>query len=252
MKIVVVGGTGRIGSSVVRRLMGHGHDAVPASPATGVDTITGEGLAEVMVGADVVIDVSNAPVWDDEAVLEFFTTSTRNQAAAERAAGVGHHLAVSIVGCDRLPDSGYLRAKVAEEAEVIAGGVPFTILRATQFFEFLTQIVETGAEGESVRLSTGLMQFVGAEDVAATVAELAIGAPAGRVELGGPERLGLDAWARRLFAMTDDDRSVIGDPHARYYGTELTGGELTTGDGARIGTIDFDNWLVTQGQGAVR
>ena len=252
MKIVVIGGTGRIGSNVVRRLAGQGHDAVAASPATGVDTITGEGLADVMIGADVVVDVANAPVWDDDAVLEFFTTSTRNQLAAERAAGVGHHLAVSIVGCDRLPESGYLRAKVAEEAEVQAGGVPFTILRATQFFEFLPQIVETGAEGDSVRLTTGLFQFVGAEDVAATVAELATGAPAGHVELGGPEKLGLDAWARRLFHMTGDDRTVIADPHARYYGTELAGSELTTRDGARIGAIDFDTWLVTEGSGAAR
>jgi uncharacterized protein YbjT (DUF2867 family) len=252
MKIVVIGGTGRVGSSVVRRLAGQGHDAVPASPNTGVNTITGEGLAHVMVGADVVVDVSNAPAWDDDAVLEFFTTSTRNQMAAERAAGVAHHVAVSIVGCDRLPDSGYLRAKVAQEAEIKAGGVPFTILRATQFFEFLPQIVETGAEGDSVRLSTGLFQFVGAEDVAATVAGLATGKPSGQAELGGPERLGLDAWARRLFHMTGDDRSVIGDPHARYYGTELTGGELTTGDGARTGAIDFDTWLVTEGQGVGR
>jgi uncharacterized protein YbjT (DUF2867 family) len=252
MKIVVIGGTGRVGSSVVRRLAEQGHDAVPASPATGVDTITGEGLADVMLGADVVVDVSNAPVWDDEAVLEFFTTSTHNQMAAERAAGVGHHLAVSIVGCDRLPDSGYLRAKVAEEAEVLAGGEPFTILRATQFFEFLPQIVETGVEGETVRLSTGLFQFVGAEDVAATVAELATSVPTGHVELGGPEKLGLDAWARRLFSMTGDDRAVIGDPHARYYGTELRDGELTTGDGARIGSIDFETWLATEGLGAGR
>jgi uncharacterized protein YbjT (DUF2867 family) len=252
MKIVVIGGTGRIGTNVVRRLAGQGHDAVPASPATGLDTITGDGLAEVMTGADVVVDVANAPVWDDDAVLEFFTTSTRNQMAAERTAGVAHHLAVSIVGCDRLPDSGYLRAKVAEEAEVVAGGVPFTILRATQFFEFLPQIVDTGAEGETVRLSTGLFQFVAAEDVAATVAALAVAAPAGHVELGGPEKLGLDAWARRLFAMTGDDRTVIADPHARYYGTELTGRELTTGDGARIGAIDFDTWLVTEGLGAAR
>src|SRR3954471_7254903 len=252
MKIVVIGGSGRVGQHVVRRLLAQGHDAVPASPATFVDTITGEGLAEVMSDADVVVDVANAPVWDDDAVLEFFTTSTRNQMAAERAADVRHHLAVSIVGCDRLPDSGYLRAKVAQEAEVMAGGVPFTILRATQFFEFLPQIVETGTEGDSVRLSTGLFQFVAAEDVAATVTELATGAPAGRVELGGPEKLGLDAWARRLFAMTGDDRTVIADPYARYYGTELTGGELTTGDGARIGSIDFDTWLVTEGLGAGR
>jgi uncharacterized protein YbjT (DUF2867 family) len=253
MKIVVIGGTGRVGSDVVRRLTAHGHDAVPAAPNTGVNTITGEGLADVMVGADVVVDVANAPNWEDDAVLEFFTTSTRNQMAAEREAGVGHHLAVSIVGCDLLPDSGYLRAKVAEEREVIAGGVPYTILRATQFLEFLPQTVEAGAEGDTVRVPTGLMQFVAARDVAATVAELATGAPAGgRVELGGPEVLSLDAWARRLFATTGDDRTVIADPHARYFGTELHGGELTTGEGARIGTIDFDTWIVTAGEGAAR
>ena len=223
MKIVVIGGTGRVGGNVVRRLEAHGHDAVPASPSTGVDTITGEGLADVMAGADAVVDVSNAPVWDDDAVREFFTTSTRNLLAAERDAGVKHHLAVSIVGADRLPDSGYLRAKVAQEAEIEAGAIPYTILRATQFFEFLPQIVEAGAEGDSVRLSTGLMQLVAADDVAATVAELATGAPVGgRVELGGPEALGIDAWARRLFAATGDERTVIADPHARTSGPSCT------------------------------
>ena len=253
MKVVVIGGSGLIGRNVVRRLAGQGHDPVPASPSTGVDTITGEGLAEVVVGADVVVDVSNAPVWDDDAVMEFFTTSSRNLLAAERDAGVQHHLAVSIVGADRLPDSGYLRAKVAQEAEIEAGIVPYTILRATQFFEFLPQIVEGGAEGDSVRLSTGLMQLVAADDVAATVAELATGSPAGgRVELGGPEALSVDAWARRLFAATGDERTVVGDPHARYFGTELHGGELTPGDGARIGTIDFDKWFALQQQGAVQ
>jgi uncharacterized protein YbjT (DUF2867 family) len=253
MKIVVIGGSGRVGGNVVRRLAAQGHDAVPASPATGVDTITGEGLAEVMLGADVVVDVANAPVWDDDAVREFFTTSTRNQLAAERDAGVGHHVAVSIVGADRLPDSGYLRAKVAQETEVEAGGIPFTILRATQFFEFLGQIAESGAKGDSVRLSNGLMQLVAVDDVAATVAELATRAPVGgRVELGGPEALGIDAWARRLFAATGDERTVLSDPHARYFGTELRGGELTPGDGARIGATDFDTWFASQPQGAAR
>jgi uncharacterized protein YbjT (DUF2867 family) len=247
MKIVVIGGSGRIGRNVVGRLLAEGHDAVPASPSTGVDTITGEGLADVMKGADVVVDVSNAPVWDDDAVREFFTTSTRNLLSAERDAGVGHHLAVTIVGADRLPDSGYLRAKVAQEAEIEAGRVPYTILRATQFLEFLSQIAEAGAEGDRVRLSTGLMQFVAADDVAATVTELATGAPlGGRVELGGPEVLGIDAWARRLFAAAGDERTVVSDPHARYYGTELKGGELTAGEGARIGSTDFDRWFATQ------
>jgi uncharacterized protein YbjT (DUF2867 family) len=253
MKIVVIGGSGRIGSNVVDRLLADGHDTVPASPATGVNTITGEGLAAAMAGADVVVDVSNAPVWEDDAVRDFFTTSTRNLLAAESDAGVGHHVAVSIVGADRLPDSGYLRAKVAQEAEIEGGSIPYTILRATQFFEFLPQIVESGAENGSVRLPTGLMQLVAADDVAATVAALATEAPVGgRVELGGPEALGIDAWARRLFAATGDERSVVGDPHAQYFGTELQGGELTPGDGARIGTIDFDTWFAAQRQEAGR
>jgi uncharacterized protein YbjT (DUF2867 family) len=253
MKIVVIGGSGRVGANVVSRLAAQGHESVAASPSTGVDSITGEGLADVMAGADVVVDVSNAPVWDDDAVREFFTTSTRNLLAAARDAAVGHHLAVTIVGADRLPESGYLRAKVAQEAEIEAGGVPYTILRATQFFEFLPQMVEAGAEGDSVRLSTGLVQLVAADDVAATVAELATAAPVnGRVELGGPEALGLDAWARRLFAATGDDRQVIADPHARYFGAELHGGELTAGEGARIGSIDFDGWFAAHQREAGR
>ena len=216
MKIVVIGGSGLIGRNVVRRLVAQGHDPVPASPSTGVDTITGEGLADVTVGADVVVDVSNAPVWDDDAVMEFFTTSSRNLLAAERDAGVGHHVAVSIVGADRMPDSGYLRAKVAQEAEIEAGAIPFTILRATQFFEFLPQIIEAGAEGDSVRLSTGLIQFVAADDVAATVAELAIGAPVGeRVELGGPEALGIGPPPQAQPALACHGRAARRSPRAQ-------------------------------------
>jgi uncharacterized protein YbjT (DUF2867 family) len=253
MKIVVVGGSGRLGSKVVPRLVAQGHEAVTASPTTGIDAVTGEGLADVMVGAEVVVDVSNAPVWDDEGVWEFFTTATRNLLAAERAAGVGHHLPVTIVGADLLPDSGYMRAKVAQEAEIEAGTIPYTILRATQFFEFLPEIAEAGAEGDSVRLTNGLSRPVAVDEVAATVAELATGAPVGgRVELGGPEALSIDAWARRLFAATGDERTVVSDPHARYFGTELKGDELTPGDGARIGATDFDSWFAGQSQGVGR
>jgi uncharacterized protein YbjT (DUF2867 family) len=246
MKIVVIGGSGRVGGNVVRRLAAQGHEAVPASPDTGVDTISGEGLADAMAGADVVVDVSNAPVGDDDAAREFFTTSTRNLLRAERDASVSHHVAVSIVGADRLPNSGYLRAKVAQEAAIEIGPIPYTILRSTQFFEFLPQIAEAGADAYGVRLSTGLMQLVAVDDVAATVAELATDSPAGgRVELGGPEALGIDEWARRLFTLTGDERTVVSDPHARYFGTELEGGELTPGNHARIGTIDFDTWYAT-------
>ena len=253
MRVVVIGGTGLIGSKVVALLGEGGHEAVPASPSTGVDTVTGAGLPEVMMGAEVVVDVSNSPVWEDDAVREFFTVSTRNLLAAERDAGVGHHLAVTIVGADLLPDSGYLRAKVAQEAEIDTGDVPHTILRATQFFEFLPQIAEAGVEGETVRLSTGLMQLVAADDVAATVAELAAGAPVnGRVELGGPETLGIDAWARRLFEATGDERPVVSDPHAPYFGTVLKAGELTPGEGARIGAIGFDTWFAKSGIGRRR
>jgi uncharacterized protein YbjT (DUF2867 family) len=253
MKIVVIGGSGRLGVNVISRLVALGHDPVSASPSTGVDAITGEGLADVMAGADVVVDVANAPVWDDEGVWEFFTTSTRNVLAAEGDAGVGHHLVVTIVGADRLPDCGYMRAKVAQEAEIEAGTIPYTILRATQFFEFLAEIAETGAEGDSVRLTTGLSQPAAVHEVAATVAELATGAPVGgRVEFGGPEALGIDAWARRLFAATGDERTVISDPHAPYFGAELKGGELTPGEGARIAATDFESWLAAQPQGVAR
>jgi uncharacterized protein YbjT (DUF2867 family) len=253
MKVVVIGGSGLIGSKVVRRLASQGHDLVPASPATGVDTVTGEGLADAMVGADTVIDVSNAPVWDDDAVQKFFTTSTRNLLAAGQEAGVRHHLTLSIVGIDRLPASGYLRAKLAQEWEIEAGSIPWTILRSTQFFEFLATVANDGGAGDVVRLSTGLIQPVAADDVVATVTDLATGAPVGdRVELGGPEALGIDAWARRLFAATGDERTVVSDPRALYFGTELSGGELTPGDGARIAPTRFEAWFATHGEAAVR
>jgi uncharacterized protein YbjT (DUF2867 family) len=247
MNIVVIGGTGLVGRNVVDWLKADGYDAVPASLATGVDTLTGQGVADVLGNADVVVDVSNARSWEDDAVLDFFTTSTRNLLAAERTAGVSHHLAASIVGCDRLPDSGYLRAKVAQERLIEAGGIPYTILRATQFFEFLGQIAGAGAEGDTIRLSPGLMQPVAAKDVAATLGELAIGvALDGRVELGGPEALGIDAWARRLFAANGDERNVVADPHARYFGAEVKDHDLTPDAGARIGATDFDTWLAGQ------
>jgi uncharacterized protein YbjT (DUF2867 family) len=246
MKIVVIGGSGLVGSNLVARLIAHRHDPMPASPFTGVDTVTGRGLADALAGADVVVDVSNSPVFEDDAVMDFFTTSTRNLLAAERDAGVGHHVALSIVGCDRLPDSGYLRAKVAQEALIMAQPIPHTILRATQFFEFLGQIANAGAERDTVRLSSGLMQFVAVDDVATTLVELATqGAVGGRVELGGPEALGIDAWARRLFAATGDGRTVVSDPQARYFGAELHGSELVPNDGAHVGAIDFDTWFST-------
>jgi uncharacterized protein YbjT (DUF2867 family) len=247
MKIVVIGGTGRVGRHVVRRLIAQEHEAVPASRAAGVDAISGEGLADVMAGADVVVDVLDAPVFEGDPVREFFTTATRNLVGAERDAGVGHHVALSVVGIDRLPDCGYYRAKVAQEAEVEGGAVPYTILRATQFFEFLSVVAEIGAVGDSVRLSTGLSQPVAADDVAATLVDLATGAPLGdRVELAGPETLSIDAWARRVFAATGDERTVVSDPHASYFGAELKGDELLPSDGARIGPTAFDAWLATQ------
>jgi uncharacterized protein YbjT (DUF2867 family) len=249
MKVVVVGGTGRAGTPIVRRLLADGHEAITAARATGVDVITRVGLAEAMVGADVVVDVTNPSVFDDDGVWEFFTTSTRSLLEAERDAGVRHHLVLSIVGIDGLLDGGYYRAKVAQEAAVEAGSIPYTILRSTEFFEFLEAIAEAGAEGESVRLPTGLIRPVAVDDVAASVVELATAAPVGgRVEVYGPEALGVDGWVRRLFAATGDERPVVSDPHASYFGTELTGDGLTPGEGARVGATDFDAWFATRRQ----
>jgi uncharacterized protein YbjT (DUF2867 family) len=244
MKIVVIGGSGRVGSNVVHRLGSQGHDPVPASPSTGVDTITGEGLADVMAGADVVVDVSNAPVWDDDAVREFFTTSTRNLLAAERDAGVRHHLAVTIVGADRLPDSGYLRAKVAQEAEIEAGAIPYTILRATQFFEFVGGIVQSGTDGDTIRMSPALFQPIASEDVAAALADVAVAPPVnGTIEVAGPEPIPLDKIARQFLAAKGDGRKVIADVHARYFGAAINDRSLTPGEHPRLGRIRFEDWL---------
>jgi uncharacterized protein YbjT (DUF2867 family) len=244
MKIVVIGGSGLIGSKLVKRLGEAGHDALPASPDSGVDTLSGEGLAEALEGAQVVVDVSNAPAWEDAAVLDFFQRSSRNVLAAEAAARVGHHVAASVVGADRLPDSGYLRAKVAQEDLIKAGTIPYTILRATQFFEFIGRIADSGADGDAVRLSPALMQPIAADDVAAALADVATNGPVnGTVEVAGPEAIRLDELARRVLAANNDPRQVMADVHARYFGAELDDWSLTPGDDARIASTRFEDWL---------
>jgi uncharacterized protein YbjT (DUF2867 family) len=244
MKIVVIGGTGLIGSKLVEILDEAGHEPLAASPDTGVDAISGEGLAEALEGAEVVVDVANAPAWDDDAVLRFFQTATRNILAAEAGAGVNHHVALSIVGADGLPDSGYLRAKVAQEEAVRAGAIPYTIVRATQFFEFIGRIVDSATDGGTVRLPPVLFQPEAAADVSATLAEVATSPPLnGIVELGGPERFRFDELARRFLETRNDPREVIADVHARYYGTELDDHSLTAGTGARVAPTRFQDWL---------
>jgi uncharacterized protein YbjT (DUF2867 family) len=244
MKIVVIGGTGLIGSKLVVKLNDAGHEALPASPDTGVNTITGEGLAEVLEGAHVVVDVSNAPAWDDVAVMEFFQTSTRNMLAAEAVAGVRHHVALSVVGIDRLPDSGYFRAKVAQEELVKAGAVPYSILRATQFFEFIGRIADSSSDGEVINLAPVFVQPESADDVAATLADLAVREPLnGVVELGGPEQFRLDELARRVLLASNDERLVRTDAHAPYFGAELAAHSLTPGPNARIAPTRFEDWL---------
>jgi uncharacterized protein YbjT (DUF2867 family) len=246
MKIVVIGGTGRVGSKIVDRLREQGHEALAAAPNTGVNTITGDGLAAALEGASVVVDVSNSPSFEDAAVLEFFTTSTRNLLAAEAAAGVGHHVAMSIVGADRLPDSGYLRAKVAQEQLVTASSVPYSIVRATQFFEFVESIVAAATDGDTVRVSPMLIQPMAADDVAAAAVKVAVGAPLnGMIEIGGPEAFPIDELVRRDLAARHDARRVVADPHAEYFGTELAERSLVPdADGdAQLGTIRFDDWL---------
>jgi uncharacterized protein YbjT (DUF2867 family) len=244
MKIVVIGGTGLIGSKLVEILQEDGREAIPASPDTGVDTITGAGLAEALVGADVVVDVANAPVWEDAAVMDFFLTSTRNMLAAETTAGVGHHVALSVVGAERLPDSGYLRAKVAQEEAVKEGGVPYSILRATQFFEFIGRIADSSSDGEVINLSPAFVQPESAADVSATLADLAVHEPVnGIVELGGPEKFPLDELARRVLEARLDERLVRTDVDAPYFGAILEADSLTPGPNARIAPTRFEDWL---------
>jgi uncharacterized protein YbjT (DUF2867 family) len=244
MKIVVIGGTGLIGSKLVEILDEAGHEPLAASPDTGVDAISGEGLADALEGAQVVVDVANAPVWDDAAVLNFFQTATRNILAAEAGARVSHHVALSIVGADRLPDSGYLRAKVAQEEAVKSGPIPYTIVRATQFFEFIGRIADSATEGGTVHLPPVFFQPESAEDVSATLADVATRPPVnGIVELGGPERFRFDELARIFLEAHNDPREVVGDVHARYFGTELDDNSLTTGTGAQIAPTRFTDWL---------
>jgi uncharacterized protein YbjT (DUF2867 family) len=248
MKIVAIGGTGLIGSKLVDRLRDMGHTVIAASPASGVNTITGEGLAEVLKGAKVVVDVANAPSFADADVLAFFETSGRNLLAAETAAGVRHHLALSVVGAERLPESGYLRAKVAQEKLIKASGIPFTILHSTQFFEFLGRIAEEGANGSSIRLSPALVQPVASDDVVAALADLAVGPPLNdTVEVAGPDAWPLDAIARKFLASKGDGREIITDVHARYFGTELDDRSLTpAGEHPRFGPTRFADWLSRQ------
>jgi uncharacterized protein YbjT (DUF2867 family) len=248
MKIVVIGGSGLIGSKLVSKLSEAGHDALPASPDSGVDILTGDGLAEALEGAQVVVDVANAPAWDDEAVLNFFQTAARNLLAAEAAAGVGHHVTLSVVGADRLPDSGYLRAKVAQEELVEAGPIPYSIVRATQFFEFIGRIADSSTDGDTVLLSPALVQPEAADDVAGTLADVAVGAPLnGMVELGGPETFPLDELARRVLSAKGDARRVVADPHVRYFGAELDDKSLVPGENARIAPTRFEDWLAQSG-----
>jgi uncharacterized protein YbjT (DUF2867 family) len=244
MKIVVIGGSGLIGKKLVPILRKLGHEAVPASPSSGVNTLTDEGLAEALAGAGVVVDVTNSPSFADAAVLEFFQTSTRNLLAAEAAAEVGHHVALSVVGADRLPDSGYMRAKVAQEQLIAAGEVPYTIVRATQFFEFLGGIAGPRADGDTIRLPTAPMQPLAADDLAAALADGVVGAPVnGIVELAGPETLPIVEFVGRFLAATGDTRTVVADPQARYFGTALDDRGLKPAGNPRVSPTRFKDWL---------
>lgn len=244
MKILVIGGTGLIGRKLVKVLNERGHEAIAASPATNVNTITGEGLDDALVGVDTVVDVANSPSFEDEAVLTFFQTSTRNLLAAETRAGVRHHVALSVVGTQRLAESGYFRAKIAQEALIDQGGIPYTIVHCTQFFEFLGSIVQSGLQGDQVRLSTAFVQPIASDDVAIAVADAALGAPVnGIVEVAGPQRMRLADLAQCYMRKIGDNRTVQADPGARYFGAVLDDDTLVPGASPRLGKIDFDTWF---------
>ena len=243
MKVVVIGGTGLIGSRVVTRLREGGHDAVPASPDTGVNTLTGQGLQDVLQGASVVVDVSNSPSFEETAVMNFFTTSTRNLLRYAAAAGVRHYVALSVVGTERIPDSPYLRAKNAEESLITSGGIPYSIVHATQFFEFMKRIADEATDGTIVRLPPVLIQPMAADDVAAAVARTAVSAPLnGIVEVAGPEQFRFDELIRQDLRERHDSRTVVSDPHARYFGAELGERSLVPGNDARLGDIRLEDW----------
>ncbi len=244
MKVVVIGGSGLIGSKLVARLRQAGHEVVAASPSTGVNTLTGDGLATALAGARVLVDVSNSPSFEDQAVLAFFETSARNLIAAAHAAGVAHYVALSVVGSERLPDSGYFRAKIAQEALIEASGLPYTILRATQFFEFLDAIAASGAEGQTIRLPAAAFQPVVSDDVAAALADVATAEPVnGMVELAGPDRLPMAELIARYLAGKGDARTVVADPQARYFGAVIDDRTLVPGAGPRLGATSIEQWL---------
>jgi uncharacterized protein YbjT (DUF2867 family) len=244
MKIVVIGGSGLIGKKVVKNLREQGYEVLAASPSSGVNTVTGEGLAKALAGAQVVVDVANAPMWEDQAVLEFFEKSGRNLLAAEAAAGVGHHVALSVVGTDRLLASGYFRAKMAQENLIKAAPIPYTIVRATQFFEFVNGIAQSATEGQTVRLPAAMMQPIVSDDVAAAVADVAVAEPLNNtIDLAGPEPIRMDELVRQFLTATHDTRTVTTDPGARYFGVEVNDQSLTPGDHPRLGKTRFETWL---------
>jgi uncharacterized protein YbjT (DUF2867 family) len=244
MKIVVIGGTGLIGSKVVEKLKQKGHEALAAAPNTGVNTITGEGLAGALAGAEVVVDVANSPTFEDKVAMDFFTTAGKNLTAAEATAGVKHHVALSVVGTERLQDSGYFRAKLAQETLIKGSPIPYTLIRATQFFEFIRGIAQAGAKGDTVRVSHCLFQPIAADDVATSVAEAALAPPLnGTAEIAGPDAFPIDELVRRVLAYDKDPRKVVGDPETPYSDVKLNDKSLVPGPNARLGPTRFDWWL---------